>query len=212
MTPTEIEAVLQAAFIQCETSLCPLSDQQKQILLQVVTESVTRAALLASAKGDDDDDAANPLDELTAEQRQALLQFVKEQEKLDRPWKIKLLNDWLHNRDSGAIQFIRDNYGPQWLNRVKPKHLAQYFAAELSSDNLKLRVGDRIEVSNGLWEWVQENGPCTREWFACTVVRISQQSDSDGSYYNCTIRFDNSSEYEIQGIYQWNRYNWRWPS
>ena len=212
MTPAEIEAVLQAAFIQCETSLCPLSDQQKQILLQVVTESVTRAALLASAKGDDDDDAANPLDELTAQQRQALLQFVKEQEKLDRPWKIKLLNDWLHNRDSGAVQFIRENYGPQWLNRVKPKHLAQYFAAEILSDNLKLRVGDRIEVSNGLWEWVQENGPCTREWFACTVVRISQQSDSDGSYYNCTIRFDNGSEYEIQGIYQWNRYNWRWPA
>jgi hypothetical protein len=149
MTPTEIEAVLQAAFIQCETSLCPLSDQQKQILLQVVTESVTRAALLASAKGDDDDDAANPLDELTAEQRQALLQFVKEQEKRDRPWKIKLLNDWLHNRESGSVQFIRENYGPQWLNRVKPKHLAQYFAAELSSEHLKLRVGDRIEVSNG---------------------------------------------------------------
>jgi hypothetical protein len=212
MNPTEIEAVLQAAFIQCETSLCPLSDQQKQILLQVVSESVTRAALLASAKGDDDDDAANPLDELTAEQRQALLKFVQEQEKCDRPWKIKLLNDWLHNRESGSVQFIRENYGPQWLNRVKPKHLAQYFAAELSSDNLKLRVGDRIEVSNGLWEWVQENGPCTREWFACTVVRISQQSDSDGSYYNCTIRFDNGSEYEIQGIYQWNRYNWRWPA
>jgi hypothetical protein len=211
MTPTEIEAVLQAAFIQCETSLCPLSDQQKQILLQVVSESVARAALLASAKGDDDDDTANPLDELTPEQRQALLQFVKEQEKLDRPWKIKLLNDWLHNRESGSVQFIRENYGPQWLNRVKPKHLAQYFAAELSSDHFKLRVGDRIEVSNGLWEWVQENGPCTREWFACTVVRISQQSDSDGSYYNCTIRFDNGSEYEIPGIYQWNRYNWRWP-
>jgi len=210
MTPTEIEAVLQAAFIQCETSLCPLSDQQKQILLQVVTESVTRASLLASAK--EDDDGANPLDELTVEQRQALLQFVKEQEERDRPWKIKLLNDWLHNRESGSVQFIRENYGPQWLNRVKSKHLAQYFAAELSSDHLKLRVGDRIEVSNGLWEWVQENGPCTREWFACTVVRISQQSDSDGSYYNCTIRFDNGSEYEIQGIYQWNRYNWRWPS
>lgn len=221
MTPTEIEAVLQAAFIQCETSLCPLSDQQKQILLQVVTESVTRAALLASAKGDDDDDAANPLDELTTEQRQALLEFVQEQEKRDyprgsakgdRPWKIKLLNDWLHNRESGSVQFIRENYGPQWLNRVKPKHLAQYLAAEILSDNLKLRVGDRIEVSNGLWEWVQENGPCNREWFACTVVRISQQSDSDGSYYNCTIRFDNGSEYEIPGIYQWNRYNWRWPA
>ncbi len=212
MTPAEIEAVLQAAFIQCEAVLSPLTEQQKQILLQVVTESVAREALLASANSDGDDNTANPLDELTPEQRQALLQFVKEQEKRDRPWKIKLLNDWLHNRPSGAVQFIRDHYGPQWLNRVKPKHLAQYFDAETTSDELKLKVGDRIEVSNSLWEWVQEEGPCTREWFPCTVIRVSQQSDSDGSYSNCIIRFDNGSEYEIQGMYQWNRYNWRWPS
>jgi hypothetical protein len=212
MTDAEIEAVLQAAFIQCEAALCPLTDQQKQILLQVVTEWVTREQLLASANRDRDDDTTNPLDELTPEQRQALLEFVKEEEKCDRPWKIKLLNDWLHNRNSGPVQFIRDNYGPQWLNRVKPKHLMQYFEAETWSDEIKLKLGDRIEVSNGLWEWVQENGPCTREWFPCTVVQISQQSDSDGSYYNCIIRFDNGSEYEIQGIYQWNRYNWRWAS
>lgn len=212
MTYGEIEAVLQAAFIQCEAVLCPLTDQQKQIVLQVVTEWVTRQQLLASANSDRDDDTANPLDELTPEQRQALLEFVKEEEKSDRPWKIRLLNDWLHNRNSGAVQFIRDQYGPQWLNRVKPKHLTQYFEAETLSDQIKLKLGDRIEVSNGLWEWVQEDGPCTREWFPCTVVQISQQSDSDGSYYNCMIRFDNGSEYEIQGIYQWNRYNWRWAS
>ena len=212
MTPAEIEAVLQAAFIQCEAVLCPLTEQQKQILLQVVSESVTRQALLASTNSDLENDTVNPLNELTLEQRQALLQFVQEQEKRDRPWKIKLLNDWLHNRHSGSVQFIRDYYGPQWLNRVKPKHLAQYFETETPSDGLKLKVGDRIEVSNSLWEWVQEDGPCTREWFPCTVIRVSQQSDSDGSYYNCIIRFDNGSEYEIQGIYQWNRYNWRWPS
>ena len=212
MTDAEIEAVLQAAFIQCEAALCPLTDQQKQILLKMVTEWVTRKQLLASATSDRDDDTANPLDELTPEQRQALLEFVKEEEKCDRPWKIKLLNDWLHNRNSGLVQFIRDGYGPQWLNRVKPKHLMQYFEAETGSDEIKLKLGDRIEVSNGLWEWVQDEGPCTREWFPCTVVQISQQSDSDGSYYNCIIRFDNGSEYEIQGIYQWNRYNWRWAS
>src|SRR4028119_591438 len=207
MTPSEIEAVLKVAFIQCETALCPLSDQQKQILLQLVMASVTRDALVSSANSDPDSEIGNPLDELTPEQRQALLQFVKEQEKLDRPWKIKLLNDWLHNRNSGSVQFIRDRYGPQWLNRIKPIHLAQYFEAETSADGLKLKVGDRIEVSNGLWEWVQENGPCSREWFPCTVVGLSQWSDSDCSYYNCVIRFDNGTEYEIQGVYQWNRYN-----
>ncbi len=212
MTQAEIEAVLQLAFIQCEAVSCPLTDQQKQILLQVVTESLTRESLLSSANGDQDSETVNPLDQLTPQQRYALLQFVKEQEKQDRPWKIKLLNDWLHDRDSGEVQFIRDNYGPQWLNRVKPVHLVQYFEAETSSDGLKLKVGDRIEVSNGLWEWVQEDGPCSRQWFPCTVVGLSQVSDSDGLYYNCVIRFDNGTEYEIQGIYQWNRYNWRWAS
>ncbi|MCA1993396.1 MAG: hypothetical protein LDL41_15355 [Coleofasciculus sp. S288] len=212
MSPDEIEAVLQLAFIQCEASLCSLTDQQKQILLQVVTEAVNRASLRSSANGQNGE-VANPLDELTPEQRQALLQFVKEQEKENRPWKIQLLNDWLHDRNSGTVQFIREEYGPQWLNRVKQGHLEQYFKAEMSSsDGLKLKVGDRIEVSNGLWEWVQEDGPCSREWFPCTVVEISQHSDSDGSYYNCIIRFGNGAEYEIQGIYQWNRYHWRWFS
>lgn len=212
MTPAEIESVLQAAFIQCEAMLCPLSDRQKQILLQVAIESVTRDSLFASAGDNSNSEGENPLDELMPEQRKALLEFVKEQEAQDRPWKIKLLNDWLHDRDSGTVQFVREQYGPQWLNRVQLSHLEQYFKAEASSDELKLKVGDRIEVSNGLWEWVQEDGPCSREWFVCTVVRISQRSDSDGSYYNCVIRFDNGTEYEIQGIYQWNRYNWRWPS
>jgi hypothetical protein len=212
MNPAEIEAVLQVAFIQCEAVLCPLTEQQKQILLQVLTESLTRESLSSSANGNQDNETANPLDELTPEQRQALLQFVKAQEQQDTPWKIRLLNDWLHNRDSGAVQFIRDRYGPQWLNRIKPVHLTQYLEAETSLDGLKLKVGDRIEVSNGLWEWVQENGPCSREWFPCTVVGLSQGSDRDRLYYNCVIRFENGTEYEIQGIYQWNRYNWRWAS
>jgi len=212
MNPAEIEAVLQVAFIQCEAVLCPLTEQQKQILLQVLTESLTRESLSSSANGKQDNETANPLDELTPEQRQALLQFVKAQEQQDTPWKIRLLNDWLHNRDSGAVQFIRDRYGPQWLNRIKPVHLTQYLEAETSLDGLKLKVGDRIEVSNGLWEWVQENGPCSREWFPCTVVGLSQGSDRDRLYYNCVIRFENGTEYEIQGIYQWNRYNWRWAS
>jgi hypothetical protein len=212
MNPAEIEAVLQVAFIQCEAVLCPLTEQQKQILLQVLTESLTRESLSSSANGEPDNETANPLDELTPEQRQALLQFVKAQEQQDTPWKIRLLNDWLHNRDSGAVQFIRDRYGPQWLNRIKPVHLTQYLEAETSLDGLKLKVGDRIEVSNGLWEWVQENGPCSREWFPCTVIGLSQGSDRDRLYYNCVIRFENGTEYEIQGIYQWNRYNWRWAS
>jgi hypothetical protein len=205
MTNDEIEAVLKVAFMECEAALCPLTEQQKKLLLQVVSES-------ARGESSPTTETVNPLDELTAQQRQDLLEFVKEQEKQDYPWKVKLLNDWLHDRNSGVVQFIRELYGPQWLNRVKPIHLAQYFEAETALEVLKIKVGSRIEVSNGLWEWVQENGPCSREWFPCTVVRISQSTDSDNSYYSCVIRFDNGSEYEIQGIYQWNRYNWRWVS
>lgn len=203
MTNDEIEAVLKVAFMECEAALCPLTEQQKALLLQVVA-SMGESSLAA--------ENGNPLDELTATQRQDLLQFVKEQEKQDCPWKIKLLNDWLHDRNSGSVQFIRELYGPQWLNRVKPIHLAQYFDAETALEVLQIKVGSRIEVSNGLWEWVQDSGPCRREWFPCTVVRIAQNTDSDNSYYSCVIRFDNGSEYEIQGIYQWNRYNWRWVS
>lgn len=210
MTPDEIEAVLQEAFIRCEAALCPLSDRQKQILLQAVTEAIIQEALITSVEDNLEGDTTNPLDELTPQQRQALLEFIKEQEEQDYPWKIKLLNDWLHNRDSGSVQFIRDEYGPQWLNQVKAVHLEQYFTAQTASDGLKLKVGDRIEVSNGLWEWVQDDGPCRREWFPCTVVRVFPGSDSDNSYYCCIIRFDNGAEYEIQGIYQWNRYNWRY--
>jgi hypothetical protein len=203
MTNDEIETLLQVAFRECEAARCALTEQQKAILLQVVAKADEASVSAANN---------NPLDELTGQQRQDLLQFVKEQEQQDCPWKIKLLNDWLHDRDSGTVQFIRDAYGPQWLNRVKPMHLAQYFDVQTTLEGLKLKIGDRIEVSNGLWEWVQEEGPCSREWFPCTVVKIAQSTDSNNSYYSCVIRFDNGSEYEIQGIYQWNRYNWRWVS
>lgn len=208
MTPAEFEAALQAAFNRCVAASCPLTERQKQILLQVVEELMRKQLELPDtiAAGSD---TANPLDELTADQRQIFLQFVKEQEQQNRPWKIKLLNDWLQERYSGPVQFIRDRYGPQWLNRLDPVHFAKY--AELEGEEaLKLKVGDRIEVSNGLWEWVQETGPCSREWFLCTVIRVNQDG-GDNAFTNCIIRFSNGAEYEIQGMYEWNRYNWRWP-
>ena len=209
MNKAEINAALQAAFIECEIAFCPLSDQQKQLLLQIVVEKLT-AESGEGLRSDSEEGLENPLNELTPEQRQALLKFVQEQEQQNTSWKIKLLNDWLHEQDSGSMQFIRDEYGPQWLNRVKTVHLAQYFEQQERGESLKLKVGDRIEVSNALWEWVQNEGPCSREWFPCTVVAVSEASDRDSSYTNCIIRFDNGAEFEIQGMNQWNRYNWRW--
>lgn len=208
MTSDEIEAALQAAFNRCGAASCPLTDRQKQILLQIV-EELTRSPLGLRGTIAAGADAANPLDELTPEQIQALLQFVKTQEQQNRPWKIQLMNDWLQERDSGQVQFIRDRYGLQWLNQVQPIHIAQY-AAKSGEEALKLKVGDRIEITNGLWEWVQENGPCSREWFVCTVIWVEETCNGDSVCTNCIIRFNNGAEYEIQGVYQWNRYNWRW--
>ncbi|NJN58719.1 MAG: hypothetical protein HC879_15100 [Leptolyngbyaceae cyanobacterium SL_5_9] len=217
MTKAEIEAVLKVAFGQCEAAGCPLEAEQKQILLAAAialsqaqpAESVLQnGSSVTAASGAE---AENPLDELTPEQRTALLQFIQAQQ-AGIPWKVQLLNDWLEGRESGSMQFIRDLYGPQWLDQVQPVHIAEYAETAVT-----LKLGDRIEVSNNLWEWVQEDGPCSREWFGCTVINISQASDSNGimpasysTYTNCMIRFDNGMEYEIQGVYEWNRYNWRW--
>lgn len=191
------EAALQAAFARCEAAGLPLDPQQQKILL---------SALLTSAN-------ANPLDELTPDQRSILLAFMREQEQQGRPWKTQLLNDWLQGQSSGDMQFVRDQYGLQWLDRIQTHHLAEY-----AEETLTLKVGDRIEVSNSLWEWVQDDGPCRREWITCRVVSVSVNCDivasatGDRCHTNCTIRFENGAEYEIQGIYEWNRYNWRWSS
>jgi hypothetical protein len=201
MSKAEIEAALKAAFDQCIAANCPLTEAQKQILLRVAQRLSNTPGETANSEG------TNPLDELTNQERLALLEFVKEQESLNQPWKIQLLNDWLNNTNSGSVQFIRDRYGLQWLDLVQTTHLAQYF--ELLEAELKLKAGDRIEVSNGLWEWIQEEGPCSQMWVPCTVISVEERQED---YSSCIIRFDNGTEYEIQGIYDWNRYNWRWPS
>ncbi|MEI1372951.1 hypothetical protein PQG02_30435 [Nostoc sp. UHCC 0926] len=200
MTPDEIEAAMFAAFNDCDAASCPLTDTQKQILLQVVEQIQGNTS---GASG-----IANPLDELNPEELEVFLQFVKDEEQLNRTWKVQLLNDWLLENDSGTVQFIRQRYGLQWLNRVESYHFDKYSYFE---DALKLRVGDRIEVSNALWEWVQEDGPCKPEWFPCMVIKVEEISNGDDSSTNCVVRFFNGAEYEIQGMYEWNRYNWRWP-
>ncbi|MEH1834724.1 MAG: hypothetical protein V7L29_22360 [Nostoc sp.] len=201
MTPDEIEVAMLAAFNDCDIASCPLTDTQKQILLQVV--ELIQGNSTSAASG-----IANPLDELTPEELEAFLEFVKDEEQRNRTWKVQLLNDWLLENDSGTVQFIRQRYGLQWLNRVESYHFDKYSYFE---DALKLRVGDRIEVSNALWEWVQEDGPCKREWFPCMVIQVEEISNGDDTSTNCVVRFFNGAEYEIQGIYEWNRYNWRWP-
>ena len=201
MIPAELEAFLQAAFRACNAAGYPLSERQKQIAIEVARQLSDTFSNCPSV--------LNPLDELTPEQRQALLRFVKEQERENRLWKATLFDDWLQENDSGTVQFIRDSYGVEWLARVEPHHLAAY-ENELDGAAFSLQVGDRLEVSNRLWVWVQNDDPQMQEWLPCTVVRLNEVEDRETQYTNCTIRFENGAEYEIQGIYQWNRYNWRW--
>jgi hypothetical protein len=221
MTPAEIEAVLQAAFEACDAAGRSLDTQQREIIFRMLINHLAainspmalNADPLADAANASTNGRSNPLDTLTQEQRQALLQFIQEQKRQNRSWKAQLLNDWLYDRPPSAVEFVRQQYGLSWLEQIQPQDIAEY-ADEVAT---LLKVGDRIEISNGLWEWVQEDGPCQREWFPCTIVQMTEVPDgalSPSSGYsrqtNCTIRFDNGMEYEIQGIYEWNRYNWRW--
>lgn len=209
MTPREIESALKIAFDRCKAEGLPLQNEQMQILLQSAI-----AALGEVSEPQQNGNGLNPLDALTPEQRQALLAYVETHNDSEQSWKARLLDDWLDGRDSGSVQFLRELFGVQWLEQVQPYHLAQY--SQVAA--MTLQVGDRIEVSNNLWEWVQDEGPCSREWVACTVISLSTTSapasptlpESYSDYTNCIIRFDNGVEYEIQGIYEWNRYNWRW--
>ncbi|MBD2083031.1 hypothetical protein [Leptolyngbya sp. FACHB-17] len=178
MSEFDFDSLLQKAFEQCERLGHPLDADQKEILRSTLQQE-TRS---------------NPLTQLTEEQRQAVLQFAQQSD-----WKTSLLNDWLQNRNSGAMQFIRDQYGLSWLNSVTAEDLAAYRDQET-----RLNIGDRIEVSNALWEWVQADD---QEWYTCTVIGLSESDNSQQT--RCTIRFDNGQEYEIQGVYDWNRSNWR---
>jgi len=204
MTNAEIAAALQAAFSQCDATGCPLSEQQKQILLQVA-EALAEDLLAGSLP---ETETVNPLKDLTPEQRQALLQFIARFDRTNDAWKISLLNDWLHGRDSGPVQFIRDRYGLQWLDTIQPSHLAAY---DQDSRLLKVKVGDRLEVSSSLWEWVPAGDANNQEWLACTVIRVFESSDNERLHLNCTVRLANGLEYDINGMYDWNRPNWRWP-
>ena len=227
MTHSEIEAALTAAFNQCDAALHPLSDRQKQIVRQAVLAAMPfehngtgNDRALSTATHGEGTNLSNPLEQLTANERQTFLAFVESQERQKQPWKVTLLNDWLSGRNSGAVQFIRERYGLQWVEQITPRHLANYISLD-SDDAISLKVGDRIEVTNGLWEWVQETGPCSREWYLCTVVSLQTASKEDtadstngeGSndgMSSCIIRFEDGTEYEIQGVYDWNRPNWRW--
>ena len=88
MNPDEIEVALQVAFYYCDAASCPLTDIQKEILLQVVEQ--IKAGQINSTDVLSKD--VNPLEELSSEELSALLNFIREQEEISRDWKVQLLD------------------------------------------------------------------------------------------------------------------------
>lgn len=200
MTEEQWASLLQTGFAACESAGVPLEPEQQEILRQILLTWQEQAKVDGSIAL-----TANPLDELTPEQRQTFLQYVVQEGRNNNAWKIKLLNDWLHNRDSGPVQFIRKCYGVQWLERIQPFHLAVYTETKF----LPVKVGDRLEVCNRLWEWVPEATEGD-EWYPCTVIRVYEATDNNRCYRSCSVRLENGVEYDIPGLYDWNQSNWRW--
>jgi hypothetical protein len=194
-----LQNALQAAFRQCETVGSPLSDVQRQIIQQVAQ------TLLLKTVPDPVLDPVNPLEDLTSEQRQSLLDYVAECDRKGQDWKPTLFNDWMEGRDSGSVQFLRDRYGLDWVNGVQPQHLAAYVERPVT----ELKVGDRIEVSSRLWEWIPEETDEEPTWVICTVILLYESQEGEIVHLNGMVQFDNGLELEISGLNDWNQSNWR---
>jgi hypothetical protein len=194
---------LEAAFRQCGSAGMALSDAQRQILQQV-TQTVLLNALTNPDAADPDE---NPLEALTEDQRQTVLSYIAECDRTAQNWKTLLFNDWLQGQDSGPVQFLRDRYGFDWINRVQHQHISAY----LDCDERALTIGDRLEVSSRLWEWIPEDLGEEPAWLLCTLVSLMQPDHSGhDAALNGTVQFENGLTLEIQGLDDWNRNNWRY--
>jgi hypothetical protein len=196
-----LEQALEAAFRQCATAGMALNDVQRQILQQV-TQTVLIKALTNPDAVDLDE---NPLDALTEDQRQTLLDFVAECDRSDQDWKTLLFNDWLQGQDSGPVQFLRDRYGLDWINRVQRQNINAYGEAE----EQVLKIGDHLEVSSRLWEWIPEDLGEEPEWIVCTLIDLTYPDSTETTPITGTVQFENDLVLEIEGLYDWNRGNWR---
>lgn len=198
-----LQQALQTAFRQCEADGIPLSPDQQQLVQQMTQTLLLNALAEAIGEGR----SYNPLTDLSPEQRQALLDYVAECDRQQLDWKTTLFNDWLQGRESGSVQFLRDRYGFDWINRIESRFLAAY--ADKPAD--QLRIGDRIEISSRLWEWIPEEMGEEPVWVMGTLIRLDNIQEDNAQYLNSTVRFENGLELDIAGIDDWNRNNWRWP-
>jgi hypothetical protein len=197
-----VQNALQAAFHQCEAVGSPLNDVQRQIIQQVAQTMILKVIANPAQSF-----KSNPLEDLPIEQRQALLDYVAECNRNAQDWKTILFNDWIQGRHSGAVQFLRDRYGLDWVNQIQPHHLADYLDTPLT----QLNLGDRIEVSSRLWEWIPDQTNEEPEWVICTLIHLQENQDTEIPHLDGTVQFENGMELNITGLNEWNQNNWRLP-
>lgn len=59
-----------------------------------------------------------PKAEPSPEQLRAIRKYAKEN---GRTWKTQLLDDWMHARQPGYLQQVRNQFGPTWLKNFRLK-------------------------------------------------------------------------------------------
>lgn len=72
--------------------------------------------------------------QLTVEQAQALIDYAKEN---GRRWKSQLNHAWMTGGTTGALQIVRNAFGPSWLVRFSLKHAESIVAAAAISKPLE---------------------------------------------------------------------------
>ena len=76
------------------------------------------------------------------------------------------------------------------MNSIKPIHWQEYLQ-KLRLTREKLQVGDAIEVSNGLWEWIPADAPDSCDWFPWEVMEANEIED-DSRPVICSICSQNA--------------------
>ena len=141
MDPSAIETALTNAFRECLTQGYGLSDVQQELLLTVVLKTLFP----------NPDSETNPLEELTTQQQQALLDFIALAEQEDRSWKASILNDWLNNQSPLKRDFTHLKQTFDAILTLMPR---SYFSSDYE---LQARLHNIIVRGYPAWGKIPEN-------------------------------------------------------
>ena len=85
--------------------------------------------------------------ELTLQQFAAVMEYANAN---GRRWKSKLGDDWMYGRSEGALQVLRNLYGPTWLRNFDPLNAARAMLRPRGVTIAKKDTGEyRVNLVNG---------------------------------------------------------------